>query len=248
MNLVFRKSAKFRNYNSLTSLNVTKCTALVNLDCEGNRLTALDITNNAALTDLACGENLLTSLNVSKNINLEYFDCSNNQLTSLDVSSNNDLSDFVCYKNKINGSAMDALIESLPTVNSDFVPISPFDSDEQNVITKSQVAAARQKGWKTWYIDKFGKWKEYEGSESELTPVEEGQPIDIGNKIDENTNLEGAVVDNVFVNISNGDGGFDPVEKCIIVNKPTDDSAINGKDIFGEDFKDNYTGIVFKVN
>lgn len=142
MNLVFRKSAKFRNYNSLTSLNVTKCTALVNLDCEGNRLTALDITNNAALTDLACGENLLTSLNVSKNINLEDFDCSNNQLTSLDVSSNNDLSDFVCYKNKINGSAMDALIESLPTVNSDFVPISPFDSDEQNVITKSQVAAA----------------------------------------------------------------------------------------------------------
>ena len=81
-----------------------------------------------------------------------------------------------------------------------------------------------------------------------MEPVEEGLTIDIGNVIDENTNLEGTVVDNVFVNISNGDGGFDPVEKCIIVNKPTDDSAIDGKDIFGEDFKDNYTGIVFKVN
>ena len=55
-------------------------------------------------------------------------------------------------------------------------------------------------------------------------------------------------MDNVFVNISNGNGSFDPVEGCLIVSKPTDDSAINGKDIFGDDFKDNYTGIVFKVN
>ena len=81
-----------------------------------------------------------------------------------------------------------------------------------------------------------------------LLPVDEGETIDIGNEINEETNLDGTVVDNVFVNISNGDGGFDPVEGCLIVSKPTDDSAINGKDIFGEDFKDNYTGIVFKVN
>ncbi len=84
--------------------------------------------------------------------------------------------------------------------------------------------------------------------EMDIAPVEEGQTINIGDEIDENTNLEGTVVDNVFVNISNGDGGFDPVEGCLIVSKPTDDSAINGKDIFGDDFKDNYTGIVFKVN
>ncbi len=236
------------DYNSLTSLNVTKCTALVNLDCESNQLTTLDITKNTALTDLACGENLLISLDVSMNINLKDFDCSNNQLTSLNVSNNKVLSDFVCYKNKINGAAMDALIESLPRVNSDFVPISPFDSDEQNVITKTQVAAAQLKGWKTWYIDENGKWQKYEGSEPEMEPIDNGETIDLGTEIDENTNLEGTVVDNVFVNISNGDGGFDPVEKCIIVSKPTDDSAINGKDIFGDDFKDNYTGIVFKVN
>ena len=84
--------------------------------------------------------------------------------------------------------------------------------------------------------------------EMDIVPFEEGQTIDIGKEIDENTNLEGTVVDNVFVNISNGNGGFDPVEGCLIVSKPTDDSVINGKDIFGDDFKDNYTGIVFKVN
>ena len=92
-------------------------------------------------------------------------------------------------------------------------------------------------------------WNKFQNIvEMGLLPVEEGETVDIGNEINENTNLDGTVVDNVFVNISNGDGGFDPVEGCLIVSKPTDDSAINGKDIFGDDFKDNYTGIVFKVN
>lgn len=80
-----------------------------------------------------------------------------------------------------------------------------------------------------------------------IDPVDQGEAIDFGNEIDENTNLNGTVVDNVLVNISNDNGGYDPAERCIVVNTPTDDSAINGKDIFGDDFKDNYTGIVFKV-
>lgn len=84
--------------------------------------------------------------------------------------------------------------------------------------------------------------------EMDISPVDQGETIDFGNEIDENTDLNGTVVDNVLVNISNENGGFDPVEGCLIVSKPTDDSAINGKDIFGDDFKDNYTGIVFKVN
>lgn len=143
---------------------------------------------------------------------------------------------------------MDALVASLPmTTGGKFYAISSSNS-EHNVVTKAHVAAAKEKGWTTYYYAGGSKWFEYEGSDPELTPVEEGQAIDIGNEIDEDTNLEGTVVDNVYVNISNGDGGFDPVEKCIIVNKPTDDSAIDGKDIFGEDFKAGYTGIVFKVN
>ena len=235
------------DYNSLTSLNVTKCTALVNLDCESNQLTALDITKNTALTDLVCGENLLTSLDVSKNINLKDFDCSNNQLTSLNVSNNKVLSDFVCYKNKINGAAMDALIESLPKVNSDFVPISPFDSDEQNVITKTQVAAAQLKGWKTWYIDENGKWQKYEGSDPEIAPVDQGETINIRTEIDENTNLDGNVVGDIYFCISSDDGSYDPEEGCLVVTKPTDDSAIDGKDIFGEDFKAGFDGLVFMV-
>ena len=81
----------------------------------------------------------------------------------------------------------------------------------------------------------------------DLLPVDNGQTIDFGTDIDENTNLNGNIMDNVFVNVNNGDGSYDPSEGCIIVSKPTDDSAIDGKEIFGEDFKDNYTGIVFKL-
>ena len=91
-------------------------------------------------------------------------------------------------------------------------------------------------------------WKRFKNIvEMDLLPVDNGQTIDFGTDIDENTNLNGNIMDNVFVNVNNGDGSYDPSEGCIIVSKPTDDSAIDGKEIFGEDFKDNYTGIVFKL-
>ncbi len=91
-------------------------------------------------------------------------------------------------------------------------------------------------------------WKDFKNIvEMDLLPVDNGQTIDFGTDIDENTNLNGNIMDNVFVNVNNGDGSYDPSEGCIIVSKPTDDSAIDGKEIFGEDFKDNYTGIVFKL-
>ena len=93
-----------------------------------------------------------------------------------------------------------------------------------------------------------GGWKRFKNIvEMDLLPVDNGQTIDFGTDIDENTNLNGIIMDNVFVNVNNGDGSYDPSEGCIIVSKPTDDSAIDGKEIFGEDFKDNYTGIVFKL-
>ena len=91
-------------------------------------------------------------------------------------------------------------------------------------------------------------WDRFENIvEMDISPVDQGETIDFGNEIDENTDLNGTVVDNVLVNISNENGGYDPVEGCIVVNTPTDDSSINGQDIFGDDFKENYTGIVFKV-
>jgi len=83
--------------------------------------------------------------------------------------------------------------------------------------------------------------------EMDLTPVDDGETVDFGNDIDDDTNLNGNVVGDVLYNISSDGGGYSDVEGCIVVTKPTADTAIDGQDIFGEDFKDNYNGIVFKV-
>ena len=153
--------------NQLTSLDVSKNTALTRLDCSNNQLTSFDVSKNTALTRLDCSNNQLTSLDVSKNTALQYLLCYSNQLTSLDVSKNTALTGLECYNNKIKGDEMLALVNSLPTVTSKFsffYVIDTKNSNEENVITKSQVAIAKSKGWNVWdYND--GSIVTYAGSE-----------------------------------------------------------------------------------
>ncbi|WP_052110343.1 hypothetical protein, partial [Porphyromonas sp. COT-108 OH1349] len=87
--------------NSLTSLDVSKNTALTGLVCYSNSLTSLDVSKNIALKVLNCDSNSLTSLDVSKNTALTYLDCHKNSLTSLDVSKNKALTGLYCYKNSL---------------------------------------------------------------------------------------------------------------------------------------------------
>ena len=73
-------------YCRLTSLNVSGCTALTKISCVGNELTDLDVSGCAALTELSCGENKLTGLDVSRCTALTELDCHANSFKSLDVS------------------------------------------------------------------------------------------------------------------------------------------------------------------
>ena len=88
-------------WNPLTSLDVSKNTALENLYCWGNALTSLDVSKNSGLKKLACYDNSLTSLDVSKNTALTELGCLNNALTSLDVSKNNALFFLSCSNNPL---------------------------------------------------------------------------------------------------------------------------------------------------
>ncbi len=94
-------------------------------------------------------------------------------------------------------------------------------------------------------------WSEFQNIvEMDLAPIDNGTNVNIGTEINSDTNLDGNVVGNILYNISSGNGEFDPENGCIVVSKPVSDETMNnlvGKDIFGEDFKDQYTGIVFKV-
>ena len=231
-------------YNRLTSLDVTKNAILGRLWCEDNKLTTLDVSKNIALTMLDCCYNQLTTLDVSKNTALKDLYCNNNQLTTLDVSKNTVLNYLACYANNMNVMGMGILVESLPANTGTFRVKNLSSSNEQNVITTTQVAAAKAKGWTVYAYIAGGQWVEYNGDEPTMEPIE---TADFGSDIDGGTDLDGNVVGDILYNISSGDGSYNATEGCIVVTTPTDDSAINGQDIFGEDFQNNFTGIVFKV-
>ena len=79
-----------------------------------------------------------------------------------------------------------------------------------------------------------------------INPIEE-ENIDFGSVINENTNLDGNTEGDIYYCIASGDGSYDSTEGCIVITTPTDDSVVNSQDIFSEDFKNKFTGIVFKV-
>lgn len=168
--------------NKLTSLNVANNTKLQALRCDGNQLTNLNVTKNTALKELSCCNNKLTSLDVTKNTALEWLFCERNQLTKLDVSNNKSLWKLHCAGNKIKGSAMDALIAGLPRASGEFYAIAPNISTEQNVLTTTQVQAAKQQLWISYYWTgstwDTGKWSIYAGSTSGIADIEDTTPTD----------------------------------------------------------------------
>lgn len=141
--------------NMLTSLDVSKNTALRYLICNGNLLTSLDVSGCKALTYLDCNNNQLTSLNVTGCESLKDLYCEINQLTSLNVSGCPSLVGISCYLNQLKGREMDAFLESLPNISNGILcvvhdkewAIFHYDREEQNVMTTTQVAAAKAKGW-----------------------------------------------------------------------------------------------------
>lgn len=262
------------NNNQLAALDLSKNANLEVLDCSKNLLTSLDVSENSVLAYLTCSDNQLTGIDLSKNANLKSIDCSRNQIEHLDMSANENLYSLVCEQNRLKslavspsttsircarnafrGALMDSLISHLPTVsNGEIHIIDTLYVDEMNVCTKAQVAALREKGWTvrsrhpngTFYMGDI-----YEGSDPlSLDPLENGDNINIGDDIDSNTNLNGNVVNNVLYSISGDNGSFDAAEGCLVINKSTSDdtmSELEGKDIFGDDFQGEFTGVVFKV-
>lgn len=86
----------------LSNLDVSKNVNLKILQVFDNpSITTLDVSKNTALTDLSVGNNGITSLDVSKNILLQTFLCGGNQIANLDVTNNTSLTQFSCWGNKL---------------------------------------------------------------------------------------------------------------------------------------------------
>ena len=166
--------------NQLTSLDLSKNSALTELFCYDNKLTSLDVSKNTALTTLSCHSNQLTNLDVSKNTALTMLYCYDNKLTSLDLTNNKALTTLWCYLNQIGHTDMLKLVNSLPTVtDGKFCGISISSSSEKNVLAKSSVEIAQGKGWNVLARDGSSN-VEYAGSE------DPGIAIDATNFPDEN--------------------------------------------------------------
>lgn len=87
--------------NQLTSLDVTKNTALESLECGDNLLTSLDVNNLLSLNFLGCSDNKLTTLDVSGATMLKYLFCHNNLLTTVNTLNLTKLETFRCDNNRI---------------------------------------------------------------------------------------------------------------------------------------------------
>jgi Leucine-rich repeat (LRR) protein len=157
-------------YNELTQLDISNLTYLERLYCYDNYLTTLDVSNNPNLVRLECEDNQISSLDISNNPYLWLVYCDGNQISSLDVSKNTELRYLSITRNKISGQNMDNLISSLLQYEGTSAPVFDVidysEGDEENVCTKTQVAAIKAKGWEPrYYNEEEDDWFEYEGSD-----------------------------------------------------------------------------------
>ena len=151
----FRSYLLSEDYGSDGVITDAEIAEVASIDVSGgwyNIASLKGIESFTALTTLNCYGNQLTALNVSGCTKLKYLDC---------------------YENQIKGAAMDALVESLPVISNGTMNVI-YNTNEGNVMTTTQVAAAKAKGWTPLYYD-GSSWQEYAGSEPEVkkcaTPI-----------------------------------------------------------------------------
>lgn len=88
-------------HDPMTSLNVSGCTALKDLEPGDNELTELDVSDCTELNILMAGNNKLSQIDISANTALEHFGCENNMLTELDITNNTALRYLYCNNNML---------------------------------------------------------------------------------------------------------------------------------------------------
>ena len=87
--------------NRLTSLDVSSCKTLRELDCSENLLQSLDVSGCNTLSELNCSRNSLQSLDITHNEALTRLYCFNNQLETLDLSHARALTSLLVSENRL---------------------------------------------------------------------------------------------------------------------------------------------------
>ena len=103
-NLVYLECPSKVDGAGITSIDLSKATALEQLFLSGNKLTTLDVTHNTALKRLEPQNNKLTALDITKNTALERLDVTNNLISSIDLTKNTKLNYLKISDNKFEGA------------------------------------------------------------------------------------------------------------------------------------------------
>lgn len=106
------------------------------------------------------------------------------------------------------------------------------------------------KGTKALYEACDG-WKQFQNIVEMDVEAKEEESVDFSNSdINANTNLDGNIVGNLYFNISDGNGTYDPEESCIVINNATSDDVmktLEDKEFFDSELRQKFTGIILKV-
>ncbi len=104
---------------------------------------------------------------------------------------------------------------------------------------------------RTLYTNTDG-WKDFKHIVSKDIEPKDNENAGFGkDDIDENTDLDGNIVSNIFFNVPAEAGEYDAAENCIILKKATTDEQVKnifGLDMFDEYLLNNFIGMIFMVD
>ncbi len=83
----------------LSDLDVSSCSDLEYLNCEGNGMATLNVTGCTKLNELNCSINSIRKLDLTSNKDLNKINCSGNKISELDLKNNPKLSEVSCGSN-----------------------------------------------------------------------------------------------------------------------------------------------------
>ena len=87
--------------NSISTIDLSKNTALTSLNLMGNDISTMDLSKNTKLTSLNLMDNDISTIDLSKNTALTYLNLSSNKLTAVDLSKNTALTKLSLSSNNI---------------------------------------------------------------------------------------------------------------------------------------------------
>lgn len=125
------------NDNKLTSLDVSKNVALIELYFQNNLVTSINVSKNLELVNLIFDNNKISKIDVSKNQKLKYLSCSNNEITSLDLSKNIDeFARLECDENKLETLDLsnNKLLERLNCQNNLLYNLNIKNGNNNNIV------------------------------------------------------------------------------------------------------------------